>query len=86
MDYTHLGSSGLKISRIAMGTMSFGEGDSGREGWPIPYENPVVDAPIVGVTKQHHLVDAAAALDLELTSDEVTALGEPYVLRQATWF
>ena len=41
MEYTHLGSSGLKISRVAMGTMSFGEGDSGREGWPIPYEKAV---------------------------------------------
>jgi len=49
-------------------------------------KNPVVDAPIVGVTKQHHLVDAAATLDLELTDDEVTALEEPYVLHQATWF
>jgi 1-deoxyxylulose-5-phosphate synthase len=48
--------------------------------------NPVVDAPILGVTKQHHLVDATAALDLELTDDEVTALEEPYVLRRATWF
>ena len=41
MEYTHLGSSGLKVSRVAMGTMSFGEGDSGREGWPIPYEDAV---------------------------------------------
>ena len=41
MQYTHLGTSGLKISRVAMGTMSFGEGDSGREGWPIPYEDAV---------------------------------------------
>ena len=41
MEYTRLGSSGLKISRIAMGTMSFGEGDSGREGWPISYEDAV---------------------------------------------
>jgi 1-deoxyxylulose-5-phosphate synthase len=49
-------------------------------------KNPVVAAPIVGVTKQHHLTDAAAALDLALTDDEVTALEEPYVLRQATWF
>jgi aryl-alcohol dehydrogenase-like predicted oxidoreductase len=48
-------------------------------------KNPVAAAPIVGVTKQHHLVDAAA-VDLELTDDEVTALEEPYVLRQATWF
>ena len=41
MEYTRLGSSGLKISRIAMGTMSFGEGDSGRAGWPIPCEDAV---------------------------------------------
>jgi len=49
-------------------------------------KNPVVDAPIVGVTKQHHLVDAVAALDLVLTDDEITALEQPYVPRQATWF
>ena len=39
MEYTRLGSSGLKISRIGMGTMSFGSGSSGREGWPIPYDD-----------------------------------------------
>ena len=49
-------------------------------------KNPVVDAPIVGATRQHHLTDAVAALDLQLTDDEVTALKEPYVLRQGTWF
>ena len=49
-------------------------------------KNPVVDAPIVGATKEHHLTDAVAALDLDLTDEEVTALEEPYVLRQATWF
>jgi len=32
MQYTRLGSSGLTISRIAMGTMSFGDSPSGREG------------------------------------------------------
>ena len=41
MEYTRLGSSGLTISRIATGTMSFGQGDSGRPGWPIPYEDAV---------------------------------------------
>jgi aryl-alcohol dehydrogenase-like predicted oxidoreductase len=49
-------------------------------------KNPVVDAPIVGVTKDHHLTDAAAALDLTLTDDEVTTLEQPYVLRHPTWF
>ncbi|MDH6293073.1 aldo/keto reductase [Rhodococcus opacus] len=48
--------------------------------------NPVVDAPIVGVTKEHHLHDAVAALDVALTNDEVTALQEHYALREPTYF
>jgi aryl-alcohol dehydrogenase-like predicted oxidoreductase len=43
--------------------------------------NPVVDAPIVGATKPHHLADAAAALDIDLTDDEITALEEHYTPR-----
>ena len=49
-------------------------------------KNPVVDAPIVGATKQHHLANAVAALDLTLTDDDITALEEPYALRAPTWF
>jgi 1-deoxyxylulose-5-phosphate synthase len=41
--------------------------------------NPAVTAPIVGATKPHHLTDAVAALDLELSDDEVAALESPYV-------
>ncbi|WP_116948907.1 aldo/keto reductase [Jiangella endophytica] len=48
--------------------------------------NPVVSAPIVGSTKPHHLADAAAALDVELTDDEVATLEEPYTLRLPTGF
>jgi len=40
--------------------------------------NPVVTAPIVGVTKPAHLDDAAAALSVELTDDEVRLLEEAY--------
>jgi 1-deoxyxylulose-5-phosphate synthase len=40
--------------------------------------DPVVSAPIIGATKDRHLTDAAAALDLELTDDEVAALEKPY--------
>ena len=40
--------------------------------------NPVVTAPIVGASKPGHLDDAVAALDLELTDDEVAQLEEPY--------
>jgi len=40
---------------------------------------PVVTSPIVGATKPHHLEDAVAALDLELTAAAIAALEEPYV-------
>ena len=40
---------------------------------------PVVTAPIVGATKPHHLEDAASALSLKLTTDEITRLEEPYI-------
>jgi len=40
--------------------------------------NPVVSAPIVGATKEHHLDDAVAAIELELSSDEIAQLEAPY--------
>ena len=49
-------------------------------------KNPVVTAPIVGATKAGHLTDAVAALDLELTADEIAALEDPYLPRQPTYF
>ena len=48
--------------------------------------NPVVDAPIVGATKAHHLADAAAAVDLGLTGDEISSLEQPYTPREPTYF
>jgi aryl-alcohol dehydrogenase (NADP+) len=33
--------------------------------------NPVVSSPIIGATKPHHLTDAVAAVEVELTDDEV---------------
>jgi len=48
--------------------------------------NPVVTAPIVGPTKPHHLADAVAALDVELTDDEMGSLEEPYTARMPTGF
>ncbi|HET9760980.1 MAG TPA: aldo/keto reductase [Nocardioidaceae bacterium] len=39
---------------------------------------PVVTAPIVGVTKPQHLADAVAAVDLELSDDELEELGSGY--------
>jgi aryl-alcohol dehydrogenase-like predicted oxidoreductase len=48
--------------------------------------NPVVSAPIVGATKPHHLADAAAAVDLELSDTEISALEQPYTVRAAGGF
>jgi aryl-alcohol dehydrogenase-like predicted oxidoreductase len=40
---------------------------------------PVITAPIVGATKLEHLDDAIAAVEVGLSSEEITALEEPYV-------
>ncbi|HWL43708.1 MAG TPA: aldo/keto reductase [Ilumatobacter sp.] len=41
-------------------------------------KNPVVTAPIIGPTKPDHLSDAAAALEIELTADEIETLERHY--------
>jgi 1-deoxyxylulose-5-phosphate synthase len=48
--------------------------------------HPAVSAPIVGATKPHHLPEAAAALELTLTGDEVAALEKPYTNHGPSWF
>jgi aryl-alcohol dehydrogenase-like predicted oxidoreductase len=40
---------------------------------------PVIAAPIVGATKSHHLDDALASVNVQLSADEITSLEEPYV-------
>ncbi|HLH27637.1 MAG TPA: aldo/keto reductase [Acidimicrobiales bacterium] len=40
---------------------------------------PGVTAPIVGATREHHVSDALAAEQLELSDDDVARLEEPYV-------
>ncbi|HET7722999.1 MAG TPA: aldo/keto reductase [Propionibacteriaceae bacterium] len=49
-------------------------------------KNPVVASPIVGATKEKHITDAVAALDVELTVDELVRLEEPYERREPTYF
>ena len=49
-------------------------------------KNPVVDTPIIGATKEKHLADAAAALELTLSDEEVAALEAPYTPREPTFF
>jgi aryl-alcohol dehydrogenase-like predicted oxidoreductase len=38
-----------------------------------------VTAPIVGATKPGHIEDAVAAVDVDLSDDEIAALEAPYV-------
>lgn len=48
--------------------------------------NPVVNSPIIGATKESHLTDAVAALDITLTDNEVTELEKHYTPREPTYF
>jgi aryl-alcohol dehydrogenase-like predicted oxidoreductase len=41
-------------------------------------KHPAVSAPIVGATKQSHIDDALASLDITLTADEIQRLESPY--------
>jgi len=40
---------------------------------------PTVTSPIIGATKPHHLSDALAAVDLQLSADEIEELGAGYL-------
>jgi len=48
--------------------------------------HPAVTAPIVGATKQHHLDDAIASIDIVLTHDELRALEAPYTPQPVSGF
>ena len=47
-------------------------------------QQPVVTAPIVGASKPHHLDDAVAALELNLTAEEIARLEQAYVPHPVT--
>jgi aryl-alcohol dehydrogenase (NADP+) len=48
--------------------------------------HPAVTAPIVGATRPHHLDDAIAALDIQLTAEETEQLEKPYVPHRIAGF
>jgi aryl-alcohol dehydrogenase (NADP+) len=53
MDYTRLGATGLEVSRIILGCMSFGDPDRGPHPWSLPLEasRPIVHAALdAGIT------------------------------------
>ena len=47
---------------------------------------PAITSPIVGATKLHHLSDAAAALSLRLTPEEIASIEEPYTPHPVSGF
>jgi aryl-alcohol dehydrogenase-like predicted oxidoreductase len=47
---------------------------------------PVVSAPIVGASRPGHLEDAVAALDVQLTAEEIEQLEAPYVPHEVVGF
>jgi aryl-alcohol dehydrogenase-like predicted oxidoreductase len=47
---------------------------------------PGINAPIIGATKEHHLDDAIAAVDLKLSDEEIESLEKPYTPRAAAGF
>jgi aryl-alcohol dehydrogenase-like predicted oxidoreductase len=49
-------------------------------------KHPSVAAPIVGPTKEHHLADAVAALELRLTGEEIEQLEAAYSPRLPSGF
>lgn len=49
-------------------------------------KHPSVVAPIVGPTKEHHLADAVAALEVRLTDDEIETLEAPYTPRMPSGY
>jgi len=49
-------------------------------------QKPFITAPIVGASKPQHLDDAVAALSLNLTSEEISSLEEPYVPHRVVGF
>ena len=42
------------------------------------FTKPAVASPIIGASKSHHIEAAVAALDIELTKDEIASIEAPY--------
>lgn len=49
-------------------------------------QKSTVTAPIVGISKPHHLSDAVAALELKLSEEEIATLEAPYVPHRVAGF
>jgi aryl-alcohol dehydrogenase-like predicted oxidoreductase len=82
MKYVRLGRTGLEVSRVCLGCMSFGNATEGAHPWTLDEEasRPFIRraAPIVGATRPEHIDDAVSAVDVVLTREEVALLEAPY--------
>lgn len=65
MQYITLGNSDLKVSRICLGCMGFGDAKSGQHSWTID--------------EAHSREIIRRAVELVLTAEELAYLEEPYV-------
>ena len=86
MQYVNLGRTGLRVSRLCLGTMTFGSA-----AWRIDFFDKAdmysrgVSEEIPGralrelTTRDQHLDTLIAALDVTLDDDECRLLEEPYV-------
>jgi len=78
MDYIRLGSTGLKVSRLCLGAMTYGTLEW--RPWVLAWllAKPGVTAPIIDASKLPHLDEAVAAVDIRLDAGELTLLEAPY--------
>jgi aryl-alcohol dehydrogenase-like predicted oxidoreductase len=103
LNQVRLGGSGVHVSRLALGMMSFG--DTSKRAWVLDehaaepivrraieggitffdtsdfLNKPDLTAPILGATKLAHIDDGLAATAIQLSTDEIALLEEPYVPR-----
>ncbi len=95
MEYARLGSTGMKVSRICLGCMGFGDATRWIHQWVLNEEDsrPIIKKALelginffdtanvysIGATRISHLEEAVGALSVKLTQEEIAYLEEPYV-------
>ena len=71
MKYTKLGKTGIEVSRICVGCMSYGKASEKFHQWTLGPEE--TEAMV------RHAIDLGVrSVDLDLTADEIAFLEEPY--------
>ena len=97
MHYTHLGKTGLQVSRLCLGCMSYGDGQRGKHAWTLseadsrPFLRKALDAGINFLDTANSYSDGhseeivgRAVLDFASRDDVVIAGREGWVRRSRT--